>query len=184
MELDNVRNSKLEAELFFSTANPGVLLYSKEELDDDNDSDDDKFVINEELRRAVTNVASGATIIDAEIDDNQIEVDAITTDIPPKEIELKFTMDYDWVSTETKYTYSTLPSNFDVVKNWFSGKPTLAPTTDPKVEIIEWAQPQTKPNIGTYYYEVEIDDYTVVTTEYEVEFYLDNNHNIIDVIVE
>lgn len=187
MELDGIGvNSNLEAELYFSTEPTGTLLYSKEKLDDDDDSDDDKFVITSQLKAAVEEVASGATILAAEVDDNMIEVEAIITTVsPPKEIELKFTMAYVLVSseTETEYTYNTLPPDFDVVKNWFVANPsTPAPPTNTEVEITEGNQTETDHSIGSYYYEVEIDDYGV--PEYEVEFYLSKSKDIIAVIVD
>jgi len=191
MELQNIPNPKLEAELFFNyeEGQDSSLLFSKEELDDDNDNDDDKFVINAQLTAAVELAVPGAQIIDAEVDDNIIEVEAIATiDGIKKEIELEFSMNYDLLSkvTETEYTYNTMPSEFDVVKDWFADiaqntTSVPAPTTNPKVTIEEGAQSEDNIN---YYYEVEIDDYVVGNTEYELEFYLSDDHKIIDVSLD
>lgn len=186
MELQNLTNSNLEAELFFD-GTTGILLYSKEDLDNDDDSDD-AFVINNQLKAAVELVFPGAQIIDAEVDDNLIEVEAIVTvNGIKKEIELTFSMNYVLVSKEieTEYLYSTLPEYFNVIKTWFTNNPSIAPAppANAKVEITEGYQVEYDYNIGDYHYEIEIDDYTSAGIEHELEFYLDMYLNIIAVIV-
>jgi len=193
MELQSVLNSNLEAELFFSyeEGKDGSLLFSKEELDDDDD-DDDKFVINAQLTVAVEAAVPGAQIIDAEVDDNIIEVEAImtiTAGVVESEIDLEFSMNYDLISKviEKEYTYSTIPADFNVIKTWFSNvlentANIPAPTADAKVTIAEGEQSEDGIN---YYYEVEIDDYTTTSTiKYELEFYLSKNHEILDVDID
>lgn len=187
MELQSIINQKLEAELFFSF-DTGALLYAKEDLDDDDDSDDDRFVINDQLVAAVEAVFPGAKIIDAEVDDGYIEVEALViSDGMTKEVELKFTMGYVLVSseTETEYRYSQLPEAFDVVNEWFVVNSDTAPIPPPntEVEITAGDQSESDYNIGKYYYEVEIDDYDNGGKEYEVEFYLTKDYEIIAVIV-
>ena len=188
VELINKANSQLEAELLFN-ATTGALLASKEELDNsDDDSDDDKFVVNADFKAAVELAVPGATIIGATIDDNVIEVDAITTlNGVIKEVELEFTLRYEFLSSESeiKYTYNQLPSNFSTINSWFINNPTIAPIPNAGtvVEITEGIQIDDDYNIGTYYYEVEIDDYISGGNEYEIEFYLDKNSSIICVIV-
>lgn len=186
MELESVGIANLEAELFFSYET-GELLYSKEELDND-DSDDDKYVITAELKTAVEKYFPDAIIIDAEIDDNLIEVDAvITVGGVKKEIELEFTMGYELVSSEieTEFLYSQLPAKFNVVKEWFAANSSVAPVppANTEVEITEGEQTEDDYNIGEYYYEVEIDDYDSGAIEYEVEFYLNKELEIIAVVV-
>lgn len=174
IELKNVANSKLEAELFFSTAATGELLFSKEELDDDDD-DDDKFVINQQLRDAVELAVPGAQIIDAEVDDNIIEVEAIAILYGENnEIEFEFSMDYELISmvTEKEYIYtseSLAPEYFDVINNWFTANSaTTPPPPDPDNTIVTFVVDST----SKYDLEIEIDDYTVNSKEYEVEFYM------------
>lgn len=186
MDLVNVANVNLEAELFFSYKT-GELLYAKEELDNDNDSDD-RFVINQQLKDAVEAAFPGATIIDAEVDDNLIEVDAIVTlNGVKQEIELEFTMNYDLVSTEveTEFVYSALPVEFAVVGEWFAANTTIIPTPggNIEVEITQGEQTEDDHSIGAYFYEVEIDEYEVGDDEYEVEFYLDGEYAIVAVVV-
>lgn len=187
MELESVGQLQtLEAELFFSYET-GELLYSKEELDDGDDAYDDIFVVNAQLKAAVEKAVPGAQIIDAEVEDNVIEVEAIiTVDGIKKEIELEFSMDYVLISEEieTEYLYSQLPAKFDGVKTWFASNPTIpAPPANTEVEITEGEQVEDDHVIGTYFYEIDIDDYMAGTVEYEVEFYLDADLNIIAVIV-
>lgn len=187
LDLQNILNKNLEAELFFSY-DTGVLLYSKEDLDDDDSSDDDKFVINDKLRAAVEKAVPGASIIEAEIDDNLIEVDAIIiTSGVQYEIELVFSMNYELVSseTETQYLYSQLPIEYKVIQDWFTSNSTVvpAPSANTKVEISKGSDFEDDYNIGTYFYEVEISDYFSGGIKYEVEFYLNENIEIIAVIV-
>lgn len=187
MELENIINDELEAQLFFSTET-GELLYSKEEIDDDEDSDDDKFVVNEQLKKAVEAEFPGAKIIDAEVENNLIEVEAIVTENDViKEVELKFTMAYVLVSKEIETTvlYNQLPAEFGIVKTWFANNPIAAPvpSANTKVEITEGEQTENDYNIGVYYYGIEIDDYISGGVEYEVEFYLSKEQQIIKVIV-
>ena len=186
VELENIEVPTLEAELFFSSET-GQLLYAKEKQDeDDNDKEDDKFVVNAKLKAAVEAAVPNAKIIEAEMDGQFIEVEAIlTTNGITEEIELKFTMDYQLVSseTETKYSYSHLPEKFNVVKTWFANHSEIpAPPANTEVEITEGEQTEIEHSIGKYYYEVEIDDYTN-GIEYDVEFYLNETREIIAVIV-
>lgn len=191
MELVNIANNNLEAELFFSYET-GELIYTKEELDNDNDdsddNDDNKFVINDQLKAAVERAVPGAVIIEAEIEDNLIEVEAIvTTDGVKKEIELEFTLNYELVSQEieTEYIYGQLPAEYEVIKTWFTANPTIAPTPNANTEVVvsQGDDIEEEHNIGAYYYEIEIDDYYSGAKEYEVEFYLNSDMEIIAVIV-
>lgn len=189
MELQNLTNSNLEAKLFFDGIT-GVLLYSKEDFDDDDDDDDidDTFVINDQLKAAVEAAVPGAQIIDAEVDDNLIEVGAIVTVNGIKqEIELNFSMNYMLVSKEieTEYVYSALPANFAIIKTWLTNHPSTAPIppANTQVEITEGNQVEDDNNVGRYYYELEIDEYTSGANEYEFEFYLSEEFNIIAVIL-
>ena len=175
---------QLEAELFFN-ATTGVLLTSKEDTES---RDDDKFVVNAELKAAVEKAVPGATIIDADVDDNIIEVDVIvTTGGVLKEVELEFTMAYVLISSEieTEYTYGQLPAQFNTINDWFANNAALVPTPSAMtlVEITEGNQTEADHNIGAYYYNVEIDDYISGVIEYEVEFYLDEKCEITSVIV-
>lgn len=185
VELQSVSNANLEAELFFDKST-GELLYSKEELD--SDGDDDRFVINDQLKAAVEAAVPGATIIDAEIEDNIIEVEAIiTSEGVTKEIELEFSMSYELLSSEeeSEFLYSALPAKFDLIKSWFAENSTIAPmpNTNTVVEITAGVQFEDDYSIGDYFYEVEIDDYRNGGVEYEVEFFLDKDMGIIAVIV-
>lgn len=186
MELQSRTNINLEAELFFD-GKTGVLLYSKEDLDNDDDNDD-AFVINDQLKAAVEAVVPGAQIINAEVDDNLIEVEVIVTVTGiVEEIELNFSMNYILVSKEieTGYLYSNLPTKFDVIKTWFTEHASVAPIPSPNtnVEITEGYQVEDDYNIGSHYYELEIDEYNSGANEYEFEFYLNEDFNILAVIL-
>lgn len=188
IELESIGlTPKIEVKLAFDM--DGTLIYTKEELDDDDDDqdiDDDKYIVTAGLKAAVEKKFPGAIIIDAEVDNNIIEVDAIITeDGIRKEIELEFTMKYEFISgeTEAKYTYATLPAKFDIIKTWFTNNSSPIPTPNTQVEITEGKQTEDDYDIGVYYYEVEIDEYDSNGEEYEVEFYLGEDRTIIAVIV-
>lgn len=184
LELVNIANANLEAELLFDAIS-GKLIFAKEELD--NDGDNDQYVITAALKAAVEEAVPGAIIIDAEVEDNFIEVDAYTiTNGIQKEIELVFSMTYDLVSseTETEYSYSTLPTEFSAIPAWFAANTsTPAPLATTDIEITELLQTESDNAIGEYFYEVEIDEYKVGDNEYEVEFYLNKEYAIVAVIV-
>ena len=189
VDLVNVADKTVSAELFFN-ATTGALLTQKEEVDNDDDKDTDtnnKFVVTAELKAAVEKAVPGAVIIDADVDDNIIEVDAVVTvDTVTKEVELEFTMEYKLVSNEieTKYAYQDLPRTFMAVKVWFNNTyslPNPQPTT--QLEITEGEQSEEDFNIGNYYYGIECDEYTHANIKYEVEFLLNKDFKIIAVIV-
>ena len=188
VDLVNVADKTVSAELFFN-ATTGALLTQKEEVDnnDDNDTDtNNKFVVTAELKAAVEKAVPGAVIIDAEVDDNIIEVDAIiTVDTVTKEVELEFTMEYKFVSSEieTKYEYGELPATFKAVKSWFDDAFSLTPPPTTQLEITEGEQSEEDFNVGNYYYGVEFDDLRGIDTEYEIEFFLNKDFEIIAVIV-
>ena len=140
VELVNLKNRKLEAELYYSFDNPIKLLYSKETLDADDE--EDKVVIDEALTAAVKTVyPTPATIqiIDAEMEDNNVEVEVlVTTNSVTTENEVEFTVSgttYTVVSqeSEAKLTYNTIaPTEVKTaVTTWFTtnvGKVAEAPT--------------------------------------------------------
>lgn len=182
VEVENISVNNLEAKLYFS-AETGELLYSKEVIDNDSNNNEDKFVVNTQLAAAVEEAFPGAIIIDAEIDDNLIEVDAIIeANEVVKEIEILFDLNYKLVSSkkETTYSYNTLPTEFNVIKEWFTNNPTIAPAPGDNIVIEVTEGDQVENNIQ-YYYSIEIDDYTVDLKEYEVEFFLDKNYLILSV---
>ena len=200
VDLENIANPNHEAELTFNEK--GELIYTKEDIetdgtdddndDDDNDDNDDRFVINAELKAAVEKAVPGAIIIDAELDDDGkiIEVDAILgTEDNNKEIELEFTLDYVLLSNEieSETTYGALAKEFSAISAWFAANAAIvpAPLANTEVEITEGEQTEDDNNIGTYHYEVKIDDYesSDEEEEYEVEFYLNSSREIIAVIV-
>lgn len=182
MELVSTSNSQLEAELYFN-AETGALLYSIESLDDDDDDNDDiPLVVSPELKAAVMAVYSNATIIDAEEDDNFIEVKIIlsgNTDI--FDVELVFTMQNEYMYEEYETTYEKLDAKkFAAVKTWFTNNSATQPTPPAiaEVEVSEAAEGKFITNNIKSIVEVE---YEVAGEEYEIEFFLDAQNAIIGI---
>lgn len=188
VELDSKTIVNLEAELYFD-AKTGELLFSKEDMDEDSNDTEDKFVVNQELIDAVQRLYTGAQIVDAEIDNNQIEVEAIVTiDNVKKEIELLFDMNYNLIESEIEYdtTYGSLNNDFSSVTAWFTDPINSfpSPPAATKVEITQGnlVEDDLTPNFN-YKYGVDI-EYQIGQTEYEVMFYLDAKFMILKVVPE
>ena len=189
VEVENIANKNLEAELFFSYET-GELLFSKEDLNEEDNDDDNEspFIVNDQLKAAVEKAAPGATIVNAETDNKLIEVDAIiTSEEMTKEVEMEFSMDYQLISMEieSEFLFSQLPTIYDSIKNWFTANSSIAPmpSANTQVEITEGEEIEDDNNIGKYHYSVEIEEYQNDGKEYEINFYMDKNLNIIATIV-
>lgn len=180
VELESVINTNIEAEMYFD-AKTGVLLYSREYLDDDDDNDDDNsIVIDDKLVQAVRAIYPDAVIIDAEIDDNMIEVAVtIIEGGIPKEVEMLFTMDYKYKGGEIEYevTYGKLSEKFKSVKDWFANTANGVPVPNDDI-IVEIEEGVGSENGITYMYQVEV-EYTINGTEYNVELFLDAEYVIV-----
>ncbi len=172
VELVSVTDPNIEAELIFD-AESGELLFSKEEAD--NDTESDNFVVNAELKAAVTAIYPTATIIGAEIDDTVIEVDAIVEiDGVKTEIEMIFSLSYEYIGEETEatYTYATMPAEFVTISNWFKAQSTYPEPAG--TDIVEIASEKMK---DITLYEVEV-EYMNKNVQYEAEFILDSEYVI------
>lgn len=179
VELQSLTNDKLEAELIFD-ANTGALLFSKEELDRDDDRDD--FIVNESLREAVASIYPTAVILEAELEDGMIEVEAILDNQGVKtELTLYFSMEYKFISEEKEeqYTYGTMPENYLSIKQWYSSNSRFP--EPPAATIVKIESEQER---GVLVYEVELDDYFVNGIKYEAEFILNKDYKIIEAEVE
>lgn len=180
VELVSTSNPLLEAEVYFN-ATTGIYLYAVEALGDD--EDDIPFVVSSELKAAVVAIYPAATIIDAEEEDNLIEVKVFisgNTDI--KDVELVFTKDNVFMHEEYETTYAKLDATkFAAVKTWFTTNVATNPidaTTE--VEVIEAATGETVTDDGvTFTSSVEV-EYEVGSVEYEIEFFLNAQNDIID----
>lgn len=182
IELENVSNENLEAELYFN-AETGKLLFSSEKLDDE--SDDDRYIVNTELALAVKQIYNNAIIIGASKDDDEIEVDVVVNeDATNLEIEMLFSLTQSYINSEYEVEYSVLPAKFQSVKMWIedasNGFP--IPEKDVEIEIIE-SNGMTIDNIKCNSV-IEI-EYEITSngkkTEYEILFYLDAKNEIISV---
>lgn len=186
VELKSTTNKKIVAELYFN-AKTGVLLYSRESIagNDNNSNNNDSIVISDELAAAVKAIHPTAIIINAEIEDNQIEVEVVVTENGiAKEIEMIFSMTYVYHGSETEYevTYGELSEDFYAVKEWFAntqnGFP--IPPNETMVEIEEGNLQESEIN---YIWGLEI-EYVSSGIDYEVEFFLDADFKIVNVKVD
>ena len=180
VELVNKANPKLEAELYYNTVAPIKLLYSKETLDaDDNE---DKVVVDDALTTAVKTVyPAPATIqiIDAEMEDNNVEVEAlITSNTPATEIEIVFTVSgttYTVVSQEVETTLDRVaPAKLkEAIDLWVTANKAVAlEGTDPanaETSVKETKTGTAEAPIITYEVEIEYSVTTPAPKDYEIE---------------
>ena len=178
VELELIADVKVEAEMYFNSTT-GELLYAKESVDNDDDTDEDIFVVNEQLANAVRAIYPDAVIIDAELDDDMIEVEvSIVENGLTKEVEMIFSLDYVYQESEIEYTilYSELPAEFVAIPNWFSDvdNNTAAPAANAEVEVEEgsFSTDSKKP----YKYSIEIESVAL-----EISFSLDSEYKIVEV---
>ena len=105
-----------EAELYFD-ATTGELLFTKESVDDDSqDRDDEHLVINSQITESVTDyltptllAGESVVILSAELDDNEIEVDAIITNAGKTVREVELTLNpsnYSVIGSESETEYT------------------------------------------------------------------------------
>ena len=181
VELVNKANPKLEAELYYNTVAPIKLLYSKETLDaDDNE---DKVVVDDALTTAVKTVyPAPATIqiIDAEMEDNNVEVEAlITSNTPATEIEIVFTVSgttYTVVSQEVETTLDRVaPAKLkEAIDLWVTANKAVALEGTDVPANAETSVKETKTGtaeapIITYEVEIEYSVTTPAPKDYEIE---------------
>ena len=181
VELVNKANPKLEAELYYNTDAPIKLLYSKETLDaDDNE---DKVVVDDALTTAVKTVyPAPATIqiIDAEMEDNNVEVEAlITSNTPATEIEIVFTVSgttYTVVSQEVETTLDRVaPAKLkEAIDLWVTANKAVALEGTDVPANAETSVKETKTGtaeapIITYEVEIEYSVTTPAPKDYEIE---------------
>ena len=181
VELVNKANPKLEAELYYNTVAPIKLLYSKETLDaDDNE---DKVVVDDALTTAVKTVyPAPATIqiIDAEMEDNNVEVEAlITSNTPATEIEIVFTVSgttYTVVSQEVETTLDRVaPAKLkEAIDLWVTANTAVALEGTDVPANAETSVKETKTGtaeapIITYEVEIEYSVTTPAPKDYEIE---------------
>ncbi len=179
MELENISNTKLEAELFFDAAT-GKLLFSKEELDADNNND--KFIVTAELQQAVKAIYADAIIIDASKSSDKIEVDIISNDeVANLEIEMYFTIAYRHISSEYDVEYGNMPNKFSAITTWFktasNNFPEPSVSDELEVEIV----------VDLDYLVNDVKCSTIIkleyeasnAKEYEVSFFLDVDNQIL-----
>ena len=176
VELQSVENPNLEAELIFDSTS-GELLFTTEDLDEDDNDDNESFFVNEELKIAVLAKYPTATIINAEFEDNIIEVNLIVEINKVRtEIEMFFSPTYDYIGEEfeTNYTYATMPSEFStVVGGWYAAHPKYPAPVGTDIVVIS-----TEFTVGLYFYDVEI-EYVSNNVKYEAEFALNDDYVII-----
>ncbi|MGL4229372.1 MAG: hypothetical protein ACRCR3_12135, partial [Tannerellaceae bacterium] len=178
VELESLTSKDLEAKLIFDTE--GHLIFSREYQDTDDKND--KYIVSDRLIDAVHVLYPDAKIVDAEYDDNKIEVDAIIVDEHHNiiEIELVFDKDYKLISqkSEHEYTFETLPIEFkDALNDWFlhnTDKP--HPTNFTRIEVEE--------KVGKfmgkdYAFKVEFE-----LGNFEFTFYMDDHYVIVGEDVE
>ena len=181
VELVNKANPNLEAELYYNTDAPIKLLYSKETLDaDDNE---DKVVVDDALTTAVKTVyPAPATIqiIDAEMEDNNVEVEAlITSNTPATEIEIVFTVSgttYTVVSQEVETTLDRVaPAKLkEAIDLWVTANTAVALEGTDVPANAETSVKETKTGtaeapIITYEVEIEYSVTTPAPKDYEIE---------------
>ncbi len=191
IELENIANRNLEAELYYETQAPYALLYSKEELDDDDDNDEDKVVIDQKLINAVTALYPDPAIvqvIDAEMDGTQVEVEVlVTNDGITTENEIVFTdTTYATVAereSEVKVEYRAIsPDGLKTaVEGWFNKNTTkLDDTRPPEATIVEVTTIKTgSVTSEATTYEVEV-EYIITNKEYEVELEFNSQFTVTD----
>ncbi len=183
VELENIADSNLEATLVFD-ATTGALLFSKEEIDGDDD-DDTKIPVTAEIKAAVEAAYPGAIIVDVEYDDNEYEVDAVIKSADGnREIELELNSNFEIINAEVEqeYTYATLPTEIQGAIAAFNDADAnddyVTIPNDTKVEVEE------KIDNNVKVYEVEVDEFMVGTTEYEMSYTIDSEYKITDSEVE
>ena len=178
VELESLTNKDLEAKLIFDTE--GHLIFSREYQDTDDKND--KYIVSDRLIEAVHVLYPDAKIVDAEYDDNKIEVDAIIVDEHHNiiEIELVFDKNYQLISQkcEHEYTFETLPIEFkDALNDWYlhnTDKP--HPTNFTRIEVEE--------KVGKFMgkdfaFKVEFE-----LGDFEFTFYMDDHYVIVGEDVE
>lgn len=181
MDLEAVKNANLEAELYFD-AKTGKLLYSRESIEENEDGEEnDSIVIDDKLAKAVKDLYPNAVIIDAEINDNMIEVEiSAIENTMVKEIELTFSMDYIFQSKESEYwlTYGQLPADFSAIEEWFAD-PKNKMTAPDKATVIDIEEGNLEEDGTAYQYGIEIE-----TTAYEIKFLLNAEYQIVSVEID
>ena len=182
-----------EAELFFD-GTTGMLLFSKESLDDSDDDDtSDDIVINDKIIASVNAflepmLTSGQTIliVSAEIDDNMIEVDVAIMEgsMVVKEFEIVLNATTYEVNTsetevEESYTFATLPAEFKTpIMSWYDGANNVnnapVPTSDTiKVELSKYTENN-----------VEFAEVEYEYSPWEAEFKFSNNNQVWTLIID
>ncbi len=183
VELDNVSNKDLCAEVYFDAVTGGFL-FAKEEVDASGDDSDDRYVVDERLKAAVKAIHPEARVIDASKEDGFIEVLVFDKGL---EIEMLFTAEFIYKSGEYEVAYSELPAKYSSVNAWIStpanGFPTPEATSE--VEIREGAALVIDGVECRAFIELEYSTISgAVENEYELGFYLDADNEIISVNTE
>lgn len=185
MELSNIENNNLEAELYFN-AETGELIIAKEELD--SEDNEDRYIVDAKLSEAVKVIYPDAIIIDASQDENQIEADIITIDNENKlEVEMTFTNELKYVNSQYDVQYGKMPSKFADVKTWFENIENNHPIPTDTEEIDITEGPEMTINEVECNSMIEVEYETIVNeeeTELEVSFYLDADNKIVNVVNE
>ena len=176
VELDNISDEKLEAELYFD-AITGKLLLSKEELESE---DNDRYIVDAALQSAVSAVYPDAIIIAASNDDVNIEVDVVATeDGNALELEMLFTLDKVYVSSEYEVQFSELPIKFSAINTWFENSNSYTtPADDHDVEVLTGANIVVNDIKCSTYITMEYNLYSSSEESVEISFYLDADNNI------
>ncbi len=183
VELENIADPNIEATLVFD-AITGKLLFSTEEMDD-NDDDDTKIPVSDEIIAVVNSLYPGAVVVDVEFDDNKYEIDAILEQLDGSYAELEIELDSSFkvlnyeMELEHSYTYATMQptaakDSIAAFNDKFEDDNFVSIPDDTKVEIKKEAKKE-----GTEY-EVEFEEFTIGNTEYELSYKLNASYQIID----
>lgn len=182
VELSSVTIIDLEAELIIDPDKQEIL-FAREEKDDSDDTDDndeDTYIVNEQLLNAVHKIYPDAVILEAEVEDGKIEVDAYILDENNSRIELElyFNFKYEPIGeeSEAEYIYKNLPEKYNAVREYFKnntdGCPEPSENTKVEVEI-------NRNNVI-----IEFDDYVVDGKEWEVTITLNHEYVFVKAEIE
>ena len=177
VELCNITNDKLEAELYFDAVT-GKLLLAKEELDADKG---DRYVVDSALESAVKDVYSAAVIIGAEKKGDNIEVCAVVNDgVSALDVKMLFTLKKVYISSAYSVEYSNLPNIFSSVNRWFEADSSYpVPEANDEFKVVTGVDMVVNTVKCSSYITVEYNSSTDSNKSVKLAFYLDADNNII-----